>query len=368
MRILFVKPRLDRSELDFVLRLHRHGIFVRVMTSPGTMGRDELISEGIFVEATPYATKLSPRFALQLYRFIRDHEITLVHAPDSKSLANVLWARYFADFRVVAYRGTTSPVRRSDPSYWIGLLHPRVDRIFCVSDAVRSNLARIVAAEKLVLNYKGYELAWADESRARPVDFDLAPRGAPVALCISNARGRPHKGMPVLVEAFHRLRTTDAHLVVIGLQDPSLSKLVACGTAAARIHLLGEIPEAASWLRFADVYVQPSLSDGFPRAVKEAMAQQLAIVITAIPGLSELVVDTQSGLVVPPGDAAALADAMDRLFADPALRERLGAGARQRLAERFSAQAFFETALRAYRELHGLDDVDAPGERHSATS
>jgi glycosyltransferase involved in cell wall biosynthesis len=90
-------------------------------------------------------------------------------------------------------------------------------------------------------------------------------------------------------------------------------------------------------LSAADLFVHPSCcAEGLPSAILEAAAAGVAIVATPQGGTVEVVASPEHGLLVPRGDPAALAAAMGRLVDDPALRSRLGARARQRVAERFS--------------------------------
>ena len=99
------------------------------------------------------------------------------------------------------------------------------------------------------------------------------------------------------------------------------------------------------------VGVLPSLEEAFGLPLAEAMASGLPTVATRVGGMPELVVDGETGLLVPPDDAGALADALVRLLEDPALASRLGAGGRARAVERFSWDAVAERALSLYQPL-----------------
>lgn len=350
-RVLFVNGRLDRAEVELLLRMHREGVFVRALARADTPGRDLLEPAGIFIEAVPYRSKMSPRFTAQIARLIRRHRIDIVHATESRALANVIWATHFRRAHIIGYRGTLSKVRRSDPSYRMGLLHPRVARIFCVSEAVRTYLAPFVPAEKLVVNYKGFDPAWIGDTANARLPAGTVPEDALLIMHIGNARGRPHKGLEYLIEAFHMLGDARAHLMLFGNYSDGIPAQIAAGAAAGRIHLLGEVDDAARYLARADVYVQPSLLEGLPRSLKEAMAIGVAIVVSDIPSLAEMIVDGESGLLVPPADATALAGAMQRLLRQPELRARLAANAQHRLAEHFSPAAYYERTMAVYGEL-----------------
>jgi glycosyltransferase involved in cell wall biosynthesis len=89
-----------------------------------------------------------------------------------------------------------------------------------------------------------------------------------------------------------------------------------------------------------------------PVSVLEAMAAGLPVVSSRVGGLGELVIDGETGILVPPGDASALASALSRLIADPAERRRLGTAARARAEERFDLEPFRRAHVELYsREL-----------------
>ena len=94
--------------------------------------------------------------------------------------------------------------------------------------------------------------------------------------------------------------------------------------------------------------VFPSRRDGYPVACAEAMAHGRPVVATAVGGLPDMVVDGETGLLVPPGDAPALRAAIDRLLADPDLRRRLGAAGRERIASLSSWKRVIDDTLAAY--------------------
>jgi glycosyltransferase involved in cell wall biosynthesis len=98
----------------------------------------------------------------------------------------------------------------------------------------------------------------------------------------------------------------------------------------------------------AAVVATPSYREGFGVVCAEAMAHGRPVVATSVGGLLDLVVDGETGVLVPPGDVAALRAALDRLLGDPELRARMGAAARRRISERFSWAAVTDATVRLY--------------------
>lgn len=351
MKVLFVKQFPDRSEVDLALRLHEQGVFIRVLAHPQANGIAPLVAAGLHIASAAYTSKISFALIRQIRRLVKEEGFDILHSSDGKGMANMIWASYFLPVKIVGYRGTLAKIRRSDPSYYLGILNPRVDHVICVNQSIYDYMQEFFPVDKLTLNYKGYSLEWADEALKLAVDPVDLPQDAFVVGCVANTRGRPFKGLRNLVEAMHQLANTKVHLCFIGDYDDDVLAFAKQGPAADRIHFLGTKPNAASYMQFFDVFVLPSLRDGLPRAIKEAMAQSLAVVTTKIDGPSELVVPEESGLWVEPGSSAALADAISRLEQDRAFCKSLGEAARVRLQEVFSTETFVEKTLAVYRKV-----------------
>jgi glycosyltransferase involved in cell wall biosynthesis len=124
--------------------------------------------------------------------------------------------------------------------------------------------------------------------------------------------------------------------------------------------LRDRVPQALGWVAHdellglyarAAVVACPSLREGFGVACAEAMAHGRPVVASAVGGLRDLVVDGETGLLVPPGDVAALRAALERLLANGDLRRRLGEAARERVREQFSWERAAALTVAAYRDV-----------------
>ena len=172
------------------------------------------------------------------------------------------------------------------------------------------------------------------------------------------------KGVLVLADALERL--PGLHLAVAGAGG-ALPELQRRAARLPRLHLLGQLPpdEVLPLLAAADIFVHPSCcAEGLPSSVLEAAAAGLAIVATPQGGTVEVVRSPEHGLLVPAGDAAALASALARLVADGPLRSRLGVEARRLVAERFTwervAAAAEQELLRLVESGRGPAQGTAP--------
>jgi len=161
------------------------------------------------------------------------------------------------------------------------------------------------------------------------------PEEAPIVGVTSQLDER--KGHSVLLEAMVRMREARPHLVLVGRGDFELAlrRRAASLGLADRVHFLGFSRDVPQLLRGFDVFVLPSLSEGFPNTLVEAMATGLPCIASELACIPEIIEHGRSGLLVKPGDPAALAEALDGLLARPSLRRSLGRAARQQVLDEF---------------------------------
>lgn len=166
------------------------------------------------------------------------------------------------------------------------------------------------------------------------------------------------KGHSVLVDAMRELapRFPGLHVLLVGDGElrAEIERLVCSAGLSERVHFLGSRRDVPAILAASDSFVLPSLWEGLPIALVEAMASGLPIVATEVSGTSQVMVDGATGWLVPPGDAAALADAVGDLLAHPQRARRMAATARHRVNRWFGARrqaeqlaSLFEGADRA---------------------
>jgi glycosyltransferase involved in cell wall biosynthesis len=212
----------------------------------------------------------------------------------------------------------------------------RAERVVATSAHSAARIAADygVSAERIAVVPEPIDLAlWR---RALEVAPQL-PRGVNSILCVAHLY--PRKDVATLLAAMARL-SSGAVLRVVGI-GPELARLERLARRldlGGRVEFLGHVPFArlAGEYRRADVFCLPSRQEGFGIVFLEAMAAGLPIVAARAAAVPEVVPDGQGGILVPVGDEAALANALDRLFADPALRRRLSEGGRSRV-ERYDA-------------------------------
>jgi glycosyltransferase involved in cell wall biosynthesis len=169
---------------------------------------------------------------------------------------------------------------------------------------------------------------------------------------------RAKKGLNVLLLAFRELalRRKASLLLVGGVRpgdDTDTLRVFEKQNPGLSICTVSAVPlaEMPAYYRLMDVLVCPSVHDGLPNAVLEAMASGLAVIGTDVGGIPEAIVNGESGLLISPGDVQALTQAIDELVADPVLRARLGQQARSRIEQNFSLQQELEGNLVVYQQI-----------------
>ena len=231
-------------------------------------------------------------------------------------------------------------------------LSAAVDRYIAVSHHVAGMLrpACLFAERKIRVIHNGIPLEPFEAAGREPLRQQLKIRnGRPIVLTL--ARLDRQKGIPYLIEAASRI--PEAFFVVAGdgpERDRLEEKIRACGVGD-RVILLGYRDDAAALLAACDAFVLPSLFEGLPLSVLEAMASGKPVVATRVGGTDEAVQDGVTGLLVPPADSEALAHAIRRLLEERALAGRLAAAARESVHRDFSAASAAERTMQVYEEL-----------------
>jgi glycosyltransferase involved in cell wall biosynthesis len=233
-----------------------------------------------------------------------------------------------------------------------------VDRVVAVSQKVAEFCIGHIGlpANKVTVIYNG--LPVPEESKGCQEEARKAlglPDGTPVLGAVG--RLDPAKGFDVLLRAFAiALKTcpgSDTRLTIVG-DGPlrrSLQALAGELDVATRTTWTGFRRDVPALLPAFDLFVQPSLFEGLPNSVLEAMAVGLPVAASDAGGIPEVVVDGQTGLLAPAGDPAPLAAAMVRLLGDPALRRQMGQAGRERVRQQFSIQKMVDETQTLYESL-----------------
>jgi glycosyltransferase involved in cell wall biosynthesis len=158
------------------------------------------------------------------------------------------------------------------------------------------------------------------------------------------------KGVPELLEAFGHLAADHSEAVLLMVGPDEAGMQLAAG-ATERVIWTGGTPEPERYLAAGDLFVLPSHREGFGSSVIEAAATGLPAVASRIYGLTDAVVDGQTGLLFPCGDVAALEQALRALVADPVRRRSMGEAARERACREFPRERVTAELLAFYGKI-----------------
>lgn len=298
--------------------------------------------------------RTDPRAVLRLGRLLRRCRFDIVHAHSLRTeLAAVLWSRLLGDAPAVL-----RTVHNTDDFYirfpYAALARAsagRLDRIIVISDAVGRFLREHTGlpADKMVRIYYGIDLAGWDLPPAL-----TAPRIPTIGLV---ARLAPQKGHRILFDALPGILAAvpNVRVRIVGHEElSSVGELRAYAVdrgVADHVCFEGFVDDVPTLMHELDLVVLPSLWEGFGLVLLEAMAAARPVVASAVGPIPEVVTDGETGLLVPPGDPSALADAVVRVLRDPDLADRLGRAGRARAERTFGARRMVEQTDRLYREL-----------------
>ena len=258
---------------------------------------------------------------LTLADLVRDFRPDVALAAISGSCVKLLAAAMLARSDVpviVSYHGFHEyrTGRLAKLAYWgMPVINRRAARIVAVSDGLQREMIGRWGADP-AKTLRIYNPATIDLTDAAATATDLTERPDVV---LAAGRLSPEKGVDVLIEAFARVRRTEARLEIAGdgPERGRLERLARDRGIADRIVFHGQVDDIRPFYRRTRVLAVPSRSEAFGKVVVEALAHGLPIVATACTGPTEILDGGRFGRLVPVDDSAALAEGIDRALADP---------------------------------------------------
>jgi L-malate glycosyltransferase len=370
-KVLFVVDTLDLGgtetqtmQLARQLKANGHSVAVGCLHPGGVLAQD-LIKEGIpVVEFPKPGSLLSLNGAYQMFRlacFIRRNKFDVVHAHD-------LWANLMA---VPAARITGAPVILSSQRelgilFWytpfrrkvIATIHRLSSQVVTNSAAAKKFLVedfRVPSGQVQVLrngvDFQRFALAHEDRRKIFPT-LDLKAR---LVAVVANMHSSV-KGHHDLIEAARIIcrvmPQTSFVLVGDGKERPKIEEHAKRAGVREHFVFLGRRKDVPELLACCELSVLASSSEALPNSVLEAMAAGLPVVATRVGGIPEIIEDGISGLLIPPHDHQALADAVLRVMQDPALAASLAHAGQQRVRTQFTFDRLVVEIERLYYPPH----------------
>jgi glycosyltransferase involved in cell wall biosynthesis len=233
----------------------------------------------------------------------------------------------------------------------------QVDHLIAVSRNLKNEIMKKgVPSNKISIIYNGVgDEFLREKDHEKPQSILREKYGIDNHYCLYVGRLTPRKGLDYLLHALKK--TTDLRCVIVG-DGPQREYLLSLARNLGlqnRVVFAGFAPQEnlKEFYAAADFFVLPSLAEGLPLVMLEALASGNPIVATNVAGIPEIVSDGYNGLIVPPKDSEALSKALQRLTYDPELLQEMSTHAYQTVNERFSWRSVAKEVLKAYAKASG---------------
>lgn len=360
MKIIHTEASLGWGGQEIRILEESRGMIARghevlVLCPPEARIFEEAPRRGVPVQALPIGKKrLKGAMALRAWLKANPVDVINTHSSTDSWLAALACKTLANAPAVVRTRHISAPVSNNASTRWLytqGCRH-----IATTGEALRRELIETNGFPAGMITSVPTGI---DPARFAPGDREAARRTLgldPARFYIGIvATLRSWKGHLYLLEAFSRLNAPSSHLLVVGegpMRVNIEAKIAELGLSD-RVSLVGQQDRPETWMQAMDIFCLPSYAnEGVPQAILQAMLSGLPIVTTPVGAITEAVTHGETGLVVPPRDAAALEQALQTLMAAPEQRAQLGMQARQVAEARFSfnsmldkMEAIFQAAI-----------------------
>jgi glycosyltransferase involved in cell wall biosynthesis len=348
MALFRLLERLDRREFQPLVACYYNG--------DGRIAQ-KICSLGITVVDLGMSSKWRIEALIRLYRLFVDERPTILHSwMFHANLPGRLLGRLAKIPIIISSEHTLG--QEGHLRIWLNrLTAPLADRVICVSHSIASYAHETIHVNpnKLTVIPNG-----VDETSFQNLPPKTQARLAfhlPANCTVIGAIGRPRpvKGYSYLLQGFASLaeRHPKTHLLFVG-EGPGRRDLIQQANSqnlSGRVTFLDDQEDIPSLLAALDIVSIPSLSEGMPVVALEAMAAGLPVVATHVGGTPEVVEDGATGLLVPPARPEALAEALEQLLVNPALREKMGRAGQARVSSKFSITRNVGLTQDLYRAL-----------------
>ena len=361
LRILQLYPKADYFTgaaiqlCDLAIGLAARGHAVTVATPPSELWAERMREAGVGHVAVPMRRAWDVRAAWRLAKVIRAGNFQVAHAHKGRARTLALVAGLMgAPSKLVLNRGVSCRVPRVRRA---GYTSRRVHAIVAVCESIKRDLvATGVPAQKIEVIYSATDVArFHPGLDGGPIRRELGL--APEHFLITQIGVRSWRGWPDVLDAMARLapETPRARLLFVGAPPPRVAEL---GERArergldGRVLVLGHREDIPQILTASDVVVDASYAGaGLTGSIREALACERPVVATDLAGMPELVIEGETGLLVPPRDPEALAQALGRVIENPTWAQAMARAGCKRVDAHFSLRAKLDATEALYRRL-----------------
>jgi glycosyltransferase involved in cell wall biosynthesis len=350
---------LELQALELTVQLRRRGHAVALACAPDTRLARASSAAAVPTYLLPVRGYVHPWLAAKLSHELRRQSIQLIHCQHSRDVATVVPAMLLSGAHrpILLSKRVGSYINKKD--FFHRMTYRYLDRILAVSDVIHRNVLDTlpVPADRVLtlhdaIDTRRFAPGLGDRTRIRR-EFGYDENTTVVGFV---GRFSPGKGHEELLQAAAALRGRFPSVRYLVVGEPSHGE----EHYAERIHGLARELGIEQLVRFAgfrtdipdvmaafDLFAFPSHAESFGIVLIEAMAMERPVVSTNCDGVLDIMVDGETGLMIPPRNSPALAEALARLLENPSLRDRLGSAARRRVTELFDQQ----------RQLDRLEEI-----------
>ncbi len=305
----------------------------------------------LLLPCPPIRGKLDFRAVNVLRSYNREYAFDLIYSVSSSGLSTAVLATLFTKAKHIAYRGTGAKIRRFDPTYYLGILNPKVNHIVCETTHVERYLREFFDQSKLSVAVKPFSLDWVRSAKEAPIEVpEFADRELRL-ITVANTKGRPYKGLTTLIEAVNLLLDESVSLTIVGDYEESDYQLAMTGGNKSAFYFAGQQDKAMHYMAGSDAYVLPSFRDASPRVVREAMALALPTIVSDIPGSRDLILPNETGLLFPAGNAQVLAEKIKELLHNKDKRIEMGHLGQERIKTDFSLANYIKFFVNLFQGI-----------------
>lgn len=347
MNILVV-PDIGRSynsvrpEAEIYIGLKNLGHNIIVMTDINSAYIQHYHDADINVIDLKPGKKLSWSAIKQIKHVIQTHNIDIVYATKSRTIPNAVFACMGTKAKMVAYRGTTGGLYKSDLSNYLSILNPRIDGVICVAHSVEKHVKSKISKTKhanVVTIYKGHDFSWYQAPATELTEVGSHSDYFNI-MCVGSHR--THKGTECAIKAMNYLSDLkNLRLLLVGnnLDREPFDRLIAQNAAKNLIIRTGFRNDVPQLAKAANFTLLPSTrKEGLPRTILESLASGTPVITSNIDGALEIIDDNVNGLVFKAGDEQALADKIRQAYEDKTLTTKLTENAKHVITDKFSHQ------------------------------
>jgi glycosyltransferase involved in cell wall biosynthesis len=372
--------------------MKQRGFEIQAVSSPGELLDRFAAREQVAVQSVSMPRKITPWrdciALLGLWRILRKIRPDIVHSHTPKGGLLGMAAAWLAAVPVRVYHLRGLPLMTASGLKWRILQWSEkiscrlAHQVICISHSIRHEAVQLglCPAQKIrVLGAGGNGVDAQNKFNPQRLEAGIRERmraacNIPEHALVLGFVGRivRDKGIIELTAAWQILREQfpSLHLLVVGpfeSRDAVPKEVETLLHNDPRIHLVGPVRETPPYYATMDVCALPTYREGFPNVLLEAAAMELPVVATQIPGCKDAVVDGTTGILVPPHDDKALADAL-RIYLDtPSLRQQHGQAGRQRVLRDFCPEMIWEALYQEYINLLREKALPLPVEKQFLT-